>query len=79
MRLLLFLHVPPLEIECFSKKVKIMEKNYFYKCFTVFGAKPTLVCVAKIITIKSTKDLNYLSLCAFNLFNTQVSQFELNY
>ncbi len=31
---------------------------------------------AKIITIKRTKDLNYFSLCAFNLFNTQ---FELNY
>ncbi len=26
-----------------------------------------------------TKDLNYFSLCAFNLFNTRVSQFELNY
>ncbi len=35
--------------------------------------------VAKIITIKITKDLNYFSLCAFNLFNTRVSQFELNY
>ncbi len=34
---------------------------------------------AKIITIKRTKDLNYFSLCAFNLFNTRVSQFELNY
>ncbi len=34
---------------------------------------------AKIITIKRTKGLNYFSLCAFNLFNTQVSQFELNY
>ncbi len=34
---------------------------------------------AKIITIKITKDLNYFSLCALNLFNTQVSQFELNY
>ncbi len=34
---------------------------------------------AKIITIKRTKDLNYFSLCALNLFNTQVSQFELNY
>ncbi len=33
---------------------------------------------AEIITIKITKDLNYFSLCAFNLFNTQVSQFELN-
>ncbi len=30
---------------------------------------------AKII-IKITKDLNYFSLCAFNLFNTRVSQFE---
>ncbi len=34
---------------------------------------------AKIITIKRTKDLNYSSLCALNLFNTQVSQFELKY
>ncbi len=34
---------------------------------------------AKIITIKRTKDLNYFSLCALNLFNTQVSQIELNY
>ncbi len=34
---------------------------------------------AKIITIKRTKDLNYFSLCALNLFNTRVSQFELNY
>ncbi len=34
---------------------------------------------AKIITIKRTKDLNCFSLCALNLFNTQVSQFELNY
>ncbi len=34
---------------------------------------------AKIITIKRTNDFNYFSLCAFNLFNTRVSQFELNY
>ncbi len=34
---------------------------------------------AKIITIKRTKDLNYFRLCALNLFNTQVSQFEFNY
>ncbi len=34
---------------------------------------------AKIITTTRTKDLNYFSLCAFNLFNTRVSQFELNY
>ncbi len=34
---------------------------------------------AKIITIKRTKYLNYFSLCALNLFNTRVSQFELNY
>ncbi len=33
---------------------------------------------AEIIKIKITKDLNYFSLCAFNLFNTQVSQFKLN-
>ncbi len=30
---------------------------------------------AKII-IKRTKDLNYFSLCALNLFNTRVSQFD---
>ncbi len=34
---------------------------------------------AKIITSKRTKDLNYFSLCALHLFNTRVSQFELNY
>ncbi len=34
---------------------------------------------AKIITSKRTKDLNYFSPCALNLFNTRVSQFELNY
>ncbi len=34
---------------------------------------------AKIITIKRSKDLNHFSLCALNLFNTRVSQFELNY
>ncbi len=34
---------------------------------------------AKIITIKRTKDLNYSSLCALNLFNKWVLQFELNY
>ncbi len=34
---------------------------------------------AKIITIKRTKDLNYFSLCALYLFNTRLSQFELNY
>ncbi len=33
----------------------------------------------KIITIKRTKDLNYFSLCALNLFNSQVSQFVFNY
>ncbi len=33
----------------------------------------------KIITIKINKYLNYISLCALNLFNSQVSQFELNY
>ncbi len=34
---------------------------------------------AKIIIKKKKKDLNYFSLCALDLFNTQVSQFELNY
>ncbi len=33
----------------------------------------------KIYTIKRSKDLNYFSMCALNLFNTRVSQFELNY
>ncbi len=33
----------------------------------------------KIITIKRTKDLKYFSLFALNLFNPQVSQFDLNY
>ncbi len=36
-------------------------------------------CEPKSITIKRTKYLNYFSLCALNLFNTRVSQFELNY
>ncbi len=35
--------------------------------------------LTKIITIKRTEDLNYFSLFALNLFNTRVSQFELNY
>ncbi len=34
---------------------------------------------AKIITFKRSKDLNCFSLCALNLFNARVSQFELNY
>ncbi len=34
---------------------------------------------SKIITIKITKDLNYFSLYALDLFNTQVLQFELKY
>ncbi len=34
---------------------------------------------AKIITIKRTKKTNYFSLCALNLCNTRVSQFDLNY
>ncbi len=34
---------------------------------------------AKIITITRTKDLNCFCLCAWNLFNTRVSQFESNY
>ncbi len=36
-------------------------------------------CWGKIITIKITNDLNYFSLCALNLFNTRLSQFELIY
>ncbi len=31
----------------------------------------------KIITIKRTKDLNYFSLCALNLFNTQFIEMHL--
>ncbi len=38
-----------------------------------------LKATAKIITINRTKDLNYFSLCALNLFNIRVSQFKLNY
>ncbi len=34
---------------------------------------------AKILTFKRSKDLNCFSLCALNLFNAQVLQFELNY
>ncbi len=33
---------------------------------------------AKIITTKRTKDLNFFSLCALNLFNTRVSQMNTN-
>ncbi len=31
------------------------------------------------VTIKRTKDLNYFSLCALDLFNKRVSQLQLNY
>ncbi len=33
----------------------------------------------KIIIIKRTEDLNYFSQCALNVFNTRVSQFDINY
>ncbi len=36
-------------------------------------------CEPKSSQLKGTKDLNYFSLSALHLFNTQVSQFELNY
>ncbi len=36
-------------------------------------------CEPKSSQLKRTKDLNYFSLCALNLLNTWVSQFELNY
>ncbi len=36
-------------------------------------------CEPKSSQLKEPQDLNYFSLCALNLFNTQVSQFELNY
>ncbi len=36
-------------------------------------------CLLDNCQISSLEDLNYFSLCAFNLFNTWVSQFELNY
>ncbi len=36
-------------------------------------------CEPKSSQLKEPKTLNYFSLCALNLFNTQVSQFELNY
>ncbi len=46
--------------------------SFSFKLFPCFQ-------LSKIITIKRTKDLNYFSLCAFNVFNTRVSQFELYY
>ncbi len=51
-------------------------------CFFLLVLWSILICWEiwdKIVTIKRTNDLNYFSLCAFNLFNTQISQFELNY
>ncbi len=36
-------------------------------------------CEPKSSQLKKNKDLNYWSLCAFNLFNTWVSHFELKY
>ncbi len=44
------------------------------------GALPGLRRITGLLPSgKRTKDLNYFSLCALNLFNTQVSQFDLNY
>ncbi len=63
----------------------------FYQLLLSLGIKPMILALLapcstiwatgkqKIITIKRTKDLNYFSLCALYLFNTRVSQFELNY
>ncbi len=46
-----------------------------FGCTTIH--KALYKCIINSFTIKRTKDLNYFSLCAFNLFNTQV--FVLNY
>ncbi len=43
------------------------------------GCHVTCWCEPKSSQLKETKDLNYFSLCALNLFNIRVSQFELNY
>ncbi len=63
----------------------------FYQLLLSLGIEPMILALLapcstiwatgkqKIITIKRTKDLNYFSLCALYLFNTRVSQFELNY
>ncbi len=47
--------------------------------YWAFSSSGLLDRLFPIITIKRTKDLNYFSLCGLNLFNTRVSQFELNY
>ncbi len=39
----------------------------------------SLIGMSQYSNLLRTKDLNYFSLCALNWFNTQVSQFELNY
>ncbi len=59
-----------------------LDLNSLKMCFFLLVLWSILICWKmwdKIVTIKRTNDLNYFSLCAFNLFNTQVSQFELNY
>ncbi len=60
-----------------------------YKCFFIGLMKySTLLrvnwwffvkCEPKSSQLKEPKTWNYFSLCALNLFNTRVSQFELNY
>ncbi len=70
----------------YSKLTYFQKANNSLKMFFI-GLMKYLICwdwwvllnVSLIITIKRTKDLNYFSLCALNLFNTRVSQFELNY
>ncbi len=57
-----------------SSMIRCTPTNYMVSM--VFALKNSSL---KTLSIKRTKDLNYFSLCALNLFNTRVSQFELNY
>ncbi len=62
--------------------IEILFKIVLFKGGVLIYAEHCIcVCIDLyiIITIKRTKDLNYFSLCALDLFNTRVSQFELNY
>ncbi len=63
--------------------MRIVKLNQFknlgelHKEWTEAGVKASRT--TKHRRVKRTKDLNYLSLCAFNLFKTRVSELELNY
>ncbi len=63
--------------ETFAGVLSWLACHHIIICWEWIGG--FLLNVSQIITIKRTKDLNYFSLCALNLFNTRVSQFELNY